>query len=118
MRTTPEEVRAIIETGISADDMNAFITSASINVTSVLGTSLSEDVLKEIERWMTAHMIASTKTRISKEEGAGGAYIKYAGEFGKMLESTPYGQMVLALDTTGKYAELAKSKVKINVIPS
>jgi hypothetical protein len=91
-----------MDTSLTEGDVTPFLTSANAFVTASLGSSLlSESILKEIERWITAHMIASTKERQAKEEEAGGAKIKYAGYWGAGLLGTSYGQMAVALDTTG-----------------
>jgi hypothetical protein len=114
-RTTAAEVKDIIDTDLTDPVIDSYIAGASALVTQVLGTetSLSDEIKEEIERWLTAHMIATTKERVAKREGAGGANIEYAGEFGKGLESTSYGQMVLTLDTSGKMSALASRAASI-----
>ena len=119
-RVTAEEVKAILnDTELTDDIIDTYISSANVFVNQVLvSTSLSSDVLKEIERWLTAHMIVISRERLTKEEGAGGAKVVYMGEVGKGLEATPYGQMVLELDTTGKMASLASKPAWIKAIRS
>lgn len=107
MRTTVEDVKIIIETELTDPVITGYITSASTFVDTALGTaSLTEAVLTEIERWMTAHMIATTKERIAKKEEAGGAKIEYAGDFGIGLNGTSYGQMAMMLDTSGTLQQI------------
>jgi len=121
VRTTAAEVKQLIE-GCDTEDaiVTAMITSASAIVDQVfeddedIGTTL----LEEIERWLTAHMLASSLWRTGAEVEVGDARIKYTGEWGKKLESTPYGQMVLILDTTGKMAKMGKSGASITAIES
>lgn len=109
MRTTAQEVRDVLDnTELIDSQIEAYITSAEVLVTQVLGTTLDESVLAEIERWLTAHMIASTRERQAKKEEAGTAKIEYNGQFKGGLESTTYGQMVLLLDTTGAMANASK----------
>jgi hypothetical protein len=98
--------------------VDAYILAAEEMVTNVLSTdtTLSAALLKEIGRWLAAHMIAATKERMETEAGAGGAYIKYAGTFGEAFSSTPYGQMVLQLDTTGKFASLGCKVASMSAI--
>ncbi len=104
-RTTAAEVKAILDnTALTPSQIDAYIISANIMVTQILGTTLIPDVLKEIERWLTAHMIATTKERIAAKEEAGTAKIEYTGKWGSGLSSTSYGAMVLSLDTTGAMA--------------
>jgi hypothetical protein len=118
VRVTEAEVKVILDdTSLSDAIVLAYITSANIMVNAVLGTGPT-DILKEIERWLAAHMIACTRERTAKKEGASGAFIEYTGEYGKNLSSTPYGQMVLSLDTTGAMAELAMQAVIFKAIES
>jgi hypothetical protein len=44
------------------------------------------------------------------EEQLGDARIKYTGQWGKGFESTPYGQLLLAMDPSGL---IAKSGLKV-----
>ena len=121
MRTTVDDVINILDnTDLDEDVIEGYINSANVFVTATLGTTLSVAVLTEIEKWMAAHMIVSTRERMSKEEGAGGAYIKWAGEWGKGLLYTPYGQMAVTLDTTDVLNNIAKGKSSawIKAIPN
>lgn len=112
-RVTAAEVKEIIETELTETQVLPYITTANVLVTQALtGAVLSTAILKEIERWLSAHLIAISRERTEIEAGAGGAYIKYANVFGENLASTSYGQMVKILDTTGKMAKLG-DKVKV-----
>ena len=118
MRVTATEVKEILNDSTLSDTIvDAYILGANSLVNSALGTG-DTALLKEIERWMAAHMIASTRERMAQEEGAGGAYIKYLGTGGQELSSTPYGQMVLTLDTTGAMASLGLKKASIRAVTS
>lgn len=118
VRVTATEVKQILDNSKLTDTVvGAYITGANQLVTEVLGSSsLGDDLLKEIERWLTAHMIATTRERVAAEEGAGGAYIKYTGSYEQNLRSSPYGQHVLVLDTTGKFASLGGRSARIVAI--
>lgn len=106
-RVTATEVKAILDNTVLTDpQIEAYITSANTMVNRVLGVMNVSDNTKEIERWLTAHMIASTRERLAKKEGAGGAFIEYAGTWGEGLKLTSYGQMVLLLDGSGAFAIL------------
>jgi len=110
-RATTAEVLEIMDTTLSESELLPYLTSANVFVTQALASSgLSDDTLKEIERWMAAHFAAMTKERQAKEAGAGGAYIKYAGEWGTSLNATTYGQVAMGLDSTNTLANLQKGK--------
>jgi len=121
-RVTENEVKAIIDTDLS--DITAFITAANLTVTKRLGseTTLSADQKKEIERWLSAHLIASSNkdmgARDVNSERTLDAQITYAGETDKGLEATRYGQMVLVLDTSGKMAVSGKRKTLFKAVTS
>jgi hypothetical protein len=105
-RVNVKEVKDIIKTTLEASIINACIQSANLTVTAILGdsTDITAAQLKEIERWLSAHFLASSRQRQAQEKTIGEAKVKYSGKTGKGLESTTYGQMVMQLDTTGLIA--------------
>ena len=117
-RTTVARVLTILgETDISEIDIESYIGASNTFTTAQLDTStLGDLVLEEIERWMTAHMISVSRQRMGKKEEAGSAKIEYIGIYGSMLNSTPFGQMVVSLDTTGKMAAIGKKTASFNSI--
>jgi hypothetical protein len=102
---TAIEVRLIMkktEAKLTDAQVAPFITAAQELVDTVLAdTNLSITTLDLIGQWLAAHLIASTIFRMTSEEKLGDAQVKYAGKWGEGLSSTPYGQMVLMLDTSG-----------------
>ena len=118
-RVTIAEVKEIIDTSLEDANITAYITAANASVTEVLtGSGLGVDLLKEIERWLTAHLIAATQERQSKSEEAGGAKVTYTGVYGEGLRLTSYGQMVITLDSSGLMASLGGRSASIYAIPS
>ena len=111
-RVTAAEVKEILENSSLSDaNVETFITGANVFITEALGDkNLSESLLKEIERYYTAHLIALTVERMASKEGAGGASITYNGTYDKGLKSSPYGQIVLTMDTTGTLAKMEGMK--------
>ena len=111
-RVTEEEVIEILpaDTTLTEDIVLPYINSANVFVTDLLTGELTDETLAEIEKWLAAHMATVTRERLSKEVGAGGAFIKYAGTWGEELTSTQFGQMVLMLDTTNAIRNLSKGK--------
>ena len=119
-RTSAKEVKEILDTSLSNTIIGSFIRTANIIVTDILGsdTTLSATQKEEIERWLTAHLIGITKERATTKEKLGEAAVEYAGTFGKGLEQTSWGQMVLQLDTCGQFANLGKKDINITAITS
>ena len=118
-RVTIAEVKLIIDTSLEDTNVTAYITAANALVTDVLASSgLGDVLLKEIERWLTAHLIAATQERQSKKEEAGGAKVEYTGVYGDGLKLTSYGQMVLTLDSSGLMASLGGRSATVFAIPS
>jgi len=116
-RVTATEVKAILDDSLLTDpQIDVYISSANVMVNKVLGTEVT-DILKEIERWLTAHMITITRERQAKKEGAGGASIEYTGNYGEGLKQTSYGQMVLNLDSSGSFAALGGNAAYTFAIP-
>lgn len=117
-RVTATEVKAVMDEVTLADVViNSYIAGATALIDeSLTGKGLSDAILKEIERWLSAHLVAISRERPSKEEGAGGAFIKYTGEWGKGLSSTSYGQTAIALDTSGTLASLSEGRKSISIV--
>jgi hypothetical protein len=104
-RVTATEVKEIMDNCTATDiTVDAFITAGTLLIDNVFAedTSIGDDLLKEIERWFVAHMLASTISRQTSREKLGDADFTYTGKWGENLKSTSYGQMVLTLDFTGK----------------
>jgi len=120
-RTSIDKVKEILD-NCTLDDtiVDVFVNTANLLVTEILGddTTLPAALLAEIERWFAAHMIASTLWRTTKQEKVGDASVQYTGEFKENLSSTPYGQMVMQLDITGKMANLGKRAASIYAVTS
>lgn len=115
-RCTAAEVKEIIDTDLTEEQVSPFITAANLTITDILGTSgLSSDQLKEIERWLSAHFVAVRDPRISAEKTAD-ASATYQGKTAMGLDSTFYGQQAKMLDTTGVLANIGKKKASMNVL--
>jgi len=117
-RVVASEVRQIME-NCTLDDptIDAYIVGANAIVIGVFGDDTST-LSKEIEKWLTAHMIASSKQRQGLIEKLGDAAITYTGKFETELKSTTYGQMVLTLDISGKMGKIGKREASIYTITS
>lgn len=120
-RVTADEVKEIME-NCTVDDLivDSFIVAANQVVDYVFATdtAVGEGLLKEIERWFTAHMLAVSIHRTARDEKIGDATIRYTGEWGEGLRSTPYGQMVITLDVSGKMATTGKRAVTMYAVKS
>ena len=120
-RTTAAEVKAIMDNcTVENDVVDVLIISANAVVTKAFDgdTDIGATMKEEIERWFTAHMLACTLCRTTVTEKIGEVAVKYTGEFGQNLSSTPYGQMVMQLDFTGKMASIGKKRASITAITS
>jgi len=81
-RVVDAEVREIIDVDSSITSLTPFITVANLLVTDKLaGTGLSAEMLKEIERWLSAHFVAIRDPR-AKSESIGGISVTYEGRLG------------------------------------
>lgn len=119
-RVSYDEVREIIETTLDDQTIGAYVGAANLVITEHLGgASLGEEKLKEIERWLTAHLMACTREHQPQAEVADKASITYQGKTGMGLDATFYGQQVKLLDSTGILAgELGKKPVMIYSVTS
>ena len=120
-RTTSAEVLQIMDNcQVSAPIIDTLIAAANVMLTKTFSddADIGDDLLAEMERWLAAHLIASGPERVASREKVGDADITYTGQWGKKLESTPYGQVVLQLDVTGKMANIGKKSASIRAVTS
>ena len=108
--TATEVKKIMIDCSLTNDQIDPYILSAHSFIEGVLATntSLSTATRKEIEKWFTAHLITSVNDKPTTREKVGEAEVDYAVKPGEGLKSTPYGEMVLMLDTSGLLAKSGK----------
>ncbi len=99
MRVEDSDVTAILEIEEPFPNLVPFITAANQLVTELcVPAGYPEARLKEIERWLAAHLFC-VREKQATSESAGGVSTSYAGQTGMRLEATFYGQTVMMLDT-------------------
>ena len=120
MAVTAGDVRLIMNVSITtlSDAMVApFLTAAATMIDEVFeNVTIDATLLDEIEKWFTAHMVASTILRTAIEEKVGDASVKYNSTKGEGLASTPYGQMVMLLDVMGLMSKLGKKSATMYAV--
>jgi hypothetical protein len=118
VRTTKTQVRYVIQTGLEDDEIDALISHANSIVTRVVGSeSLGAAVLKDLETWLTAHLIAIGKERQPLSEKVGDIWLSFEKMGGKgFLEMTTYGRMVLFLDPTGNFQRSSLKRASIRAV--
>ena len=111
-RNEVSDVRAIITTAADDTAITACLASANAFLTDLFDATdkISEATIKEIERWLTAHLIASTITQQVSEAKAGSAEVKFQGTTGMRLDATRYGQNAVSLDPTNKLSDVVKGE--------
>lgn len=116
-RATPLAVKQIISTDLSASVLSSFINAAHRIVEDHnLSNNADGATLKEVETWLAAHLLASTREQQAQTEQIGNEYrVTYQGKTGLGLESTYYGQTVMMLDHTGRLAAGTTKRPKIVV---
>jgi hypothetical protein len=109
-RATEAEVKEIIDTELTADEVAPFLKAANIFITEVLsGEGYGDDLMKSIEMWLAAHFVAVRDPRASKEK-LGDADVTYDGKTALGLDGTRYGQQAMLLDYHGKLAAISSAK--------
>lgn len=113
-RVLAYEVKAIISTTLTEDEVEPFIDAANIIITGKCSSTYTSAELKELERWLAAHFVAiRTPDNASvRSKKAGKVEVQYFGaQGGSGLYATPYGQQLLALDYNSTLAGLAGGRV-------
>jgi len=120
-RTTATEVKEIMDNcSVSDTIVSRYITVASALVTQIFedDDEMTDTLLEAVEQWFTAHMLSVSLHRTTSKEKVGDVSVEYTGQFRENLASTPYGQMVMQLDFTGKMANIGKKGASIHAIKS
>jgi hypothetical protein len=118
-RVSEGEVKELIAT---TETITAQISAANVVVTEKLGSNgtITAEHLKEIERWLAAHLVACSIERQTLKEKIGDTAVEFVGNQqgsgGLGLALTSYGQTVMIIDTTGILANLGKRRGRIDTI--
>lgn len=117
------EVRSIITTSLTDDQVTAAIETATLVADGCPSIALMDATRqKAIVKWVTAHFISvqdevkpSSRTLASKSIGdASESYVN--ASLGEQLRSTRYGQQALLIDTSGCLATIGQRKAFIRVV--
>ena len=119
-RVTEADVLTIIDTTLGTGEIDPFIFTANMMVNGYLeDKGLTEEVLTEIEKYLSAHILSVKDQRV-KAEKIDVLSFTYTGNFGMGLKNTQYGQMAILLDTSGTFGEIAegggKKRASISMI--
>lgn len=117
-RTTVTEIKIIMDTALEDSEVTSIIGYANRMVTNIIGgEGLTDEVLTDIETYLSAHLIAIGKERQATEEKVKDFTIKFTGKYGEFLKMTSFGHQVLMLDTTGNFANMGKQTISVKAIP-
>jgi hypothetical protein len=106
IRNTDVDIRAIISTDLTDEQITPFIITANALVDEILlSEGFGDTLLKQIECWLAAHFVAIRDPRAERQK-VGDVDVKYYGKSGLGLDATPYGQQVKVLDYSGKMSSL------------
>lgn len=117
-RTNCNNVQAIIPDTLTDLQVDPFIEIASSMVDNTIASSgMSDYLLEQVERFLTAHLIYTTLKRQAQNKSVGDASETYA-KLGEGLKATTYGEIVTQLDYTGILVNTGKKIAKIEAIAS
>lgn len=117
VRVNPTEVKEIITTRLTDARVSTFITASNLVIdNNLLNEGMSDALLTELERWLSAHFICAEDARADTEK-IGPVEVKYqSSNRGFNLDSTSFGQRVKLLDTSGILASAGKTKAYIEAV--
>ncbi len=112
IRTTDDEVEAIIEVDVEDIDLAPFITAASALVDEIAEPSGHTDArLLLIETWLAAHFFTVRSPR-PVQEAAGSVQQTNQSKVDLGLSTSHYGQHAMILDTSGLLRAISLGKRK------
>jgi hypothetical protein len=102
-----DEVVLLYQTDLTEAQVQAYIDFAHAILQEYLeGQGISEEVLHQIELFLTIHTIVTTQERPETLVKAGPTEVRWANIFTQGLGSTTWGQMAKVLDGTNTLATL------------
>ncbi len=114
-RITAGELKEIIETSKSDTVLEeSFIDTANTIIADQLeGKGLSAVILKKIELYLSAHLVAITEERGGiVVDHLSEATVRLADIYDTGFRSTRYGQVAISLDTTGSLVKMSTTKLR------
>lgn len=114
-RVSAGQVKEVIETSLKDDVVTAsMINTANIYIdTHLLDVGHSESVLNRIELYLAAHIVALTEERGSLKGGKYGDASEFLSDvYSPGFSATRYGQLAIALDTSGTLVRLGQPTLK------
>lgn len=114
----PDDVRDLIETALTDDQITAFIESAHSIIETRLQVSscdMSEAELTKVELWLSAHFVAMRERQLSSTK-LGDASDSFMGQAGMGLDFTQYGQTAKLMDRCGILANLGKARASLDLV--
>jgi hypothetical protein len=116
-RVTADEVQEIMDTTVADTNIGACITAANLIVNEYLSNqNMSAALLKELERWLAAHLLAMSLDPQDRNVRIGETEVRFEGQFGYGLDHTRFGQVVKTLDSSGNLANSSKPKALFTVL--
>lgn len=119
-RVGADELKEIFETDLSDPKLETFINAASILVDNRLsGRGVASATLKEIERFIAAHLASVSDSRVTKQsvgEASATLEARVRSDSRQGLEMTFYGQSAMALDPTGQLAQAGKRVASVKAL--
>ncbi len=108
-RVTDSEVKAIVDT---ERDTLPFIDTATLIVDEDIPSGiLTDERLKQVELYLTAHFVTLVEERGNlRKTRIGDSSEEYDNKVGVGLLGTRYGQQAIALDTTGTLRGMSTSQ--------
>jgi len=116
-RVTSAEVIAILgDDNSDLTDVSAFIAMATLLTDKCSAAGLAAADCKEVERWLSAHLVATGARRLVKSSAVGPISESFDSKIDLGLNGTSYGQQAIALDTTSTLASLSGKVVFMDII--
>lgn len=110
IRVTEAEVKQIVPTTLTDEQVTPYLCSANRLIEGVLvGLGYEESELALIELWLAAHLVSVRDPAVASET-IGAVSATYHGKSGMGLEHTPYGQQVLFFEYKGTFKALADGR--------
>lgn len=109
MRATEADVKAIIDTSLTEEEISPFLATANVLVNRAVrmgGGTYDADELRETECWCAAWLLASRDPRVKSETIGDGQW---------SYDVQSYWDKVTLIDPTGQMAAMKEAKASVDI---
>lgn len=115
LRTSSDNVRDLLQDD-NADVFTFILVANDIVDTYLIGSGISDKMLGRIESFLACHFYLLSNPEVTREEYDKARFQYVQGKVDEGFRATKWGQMAIALDSTGTLLGANKTRVALHIL--